>query len=231
MEEKEETRGRPQKYGEKVATVCFRVPTSKVEDTKGLVKDYLDKFKVLTGEKDDKPVFSSGKRVIFVGKGGSGKDFAISHFEGLGYKRNISYTTRLPRTGEENGKHYWFLSEKNFKRREGQKFFYEVDNFNGWFYGTSLAKWKKCQLFIMTPAGIAKIPREELSSCLVVFLDINQTIREERLLRRSDADSVERRLAADDEDFKNFTKFDLVITDPLFDPRELEKTFENFLSK
>lgn len=38
--------GQKPKYGEPTATVSFRVPQSKVEDIKVLVKNYLEKFKV-----------------------------------------------------------------------------------------------------------------------------------------------------------------------------------------
>jgi len=31
---------------------------------------------------------------------------------------SVSYTTRLPREGEEHGKHYFFVSEEEFKEIE-----------------------------------------------------------------------------------------------------------------
>jgi hypothetical protein len=40
--------------------------------------------------------------------------------------------------------------------------------------------------------------------------------REKRLMLRSDADTVERRLVADEKDFENFTTFDVRITNTDF---------------
>ena len=46
--------------------------------------------------------------------------------------------------------------------------------------------------------------------CAVFYLDIPVLLRSERLLSRGDmpGDSIERRLKADEKDFKDFTDFD-----------------------
>jgi guanylate kinase len=51
----------------------------------------------------------------------------------------------------------------------------------------------------------------------VVYLDIDRSVRESRLLGRQDKnDSVTRRLDADDIDFQSYNDYDLKITDPEF---------------
>ena len=46
-------------------------------------------------------------------------------------------TTRLPRPGEEHGKHYYFVEREEFIRLIGEGAFIEHAEFSGNFYGTS----------------------------------------------------------------------------------------------
>jgi guanylate kinase len=69
----------------------------------------------------------------------------------------------------------------------------------------------------MTPEEFKCIQQEERKGCFVVYLDIPRDVRESRLFRRKDKnDSIKRRLDADDDDFKEFSDYDLKITDPDF---------------
>mgnify|MGYP000954014175 CR=1 FL=1 len=72
------------------------------------------------------------KRVIIVGKGGSGKDHLRKSLSEMGYKYCVSHTSRPPRQGEEGGVDYFFVSieevsdpdylEKNFKATRSESF-------------------------------------------------------------------------------------------------------------
>lgn len=53
---------------------------------------------------------------------------------------NVSYTTRLPRTGEIDGVHYHFISKTQFKERIAAEEFLENVCLYGEYYGTS-RKW------------------------------------------------------------------------------------------
>ena len=56
-----------------------------------------------------------------------------------------------------------------------------------------------------------------MKGCFVVYLDIDRPTRENRIKGRGDKnDSVQRRLDADEEDFKNYDDYDLRVTDPEF---------------
>lgn len=157
------------------------------------------------------------KRFIFIGKAGSGKDHGRKLMESLGYKYQISFTTRPPRSGEIHGKDYFFTYTSKFKDLIKLDFFYEYVEFNSWFYGT--AKYQmdyENSLFIMTPKGLSHMTNKDRSSSLVVYFDIDEKTRKDRLILRSDADSVERRLNADAIDFENFTNYDLIISNPNF---------------
>lgn len=154
------------------------------------------------------------KRLIIVGKGGSGKDHLRKKLEGKGFRYCISHTTRPMRDGEENGKDYWFISGDEIPLLSEE--FYEGVYFNNWFYGTSLKEFYSSNLFIMTPKGISKIKPEDRKESIVVYLNIDEDFRRRRLEERRDADDVKRRLESDFYDFYDFTDFDFEIKDPNF---------------
>lgn len=153
-------------------------------------------------------------RIIIVGKAGSGKDYLKNKFVARGFKRAISHTTRPMREGEVEGVDYEFISEAEFIGYIHM--FYEHKQFNSWYYGTALYVWKTAEIFIMTPAGIADIDPIDRKDCMVIYLDIPLAVRRGRLLGRSDADSIDRRIAADEADFACFKDFDVRITNPMF---------------
>ena len=156
-------------------------------------------------------------RIILCGKAASGKDHLRQILEGRGFTYGVSYTTRPPRDGEVDGRDYYFIDESEFKSLIEEKFFYEHVTFNGWFYGTSKTQWYETDdVFIMTPSGVSKIKTEDRKSSFIIYIDIPIDIRRTRLEKRSDADTVDRRILADEADFKNFTDFDIRINDHKF---------------
>ena len=79
-----------------------------------------------------------GKVIIFSAPSGAGKntliDFVLAAVPGMAY--SISATTRPPRPGEVNGRHYFFMSEQEFKRRAEAGEFAEWASVHGFLYGT-----------------------------------------------------------------------------------------------
>lgn len=157
------------------------------------------------------------RRIILVARAASGKDFLKEKFAQRGFKPTVSYTTRPPRKGEVDGKDYKFISkEAAFVMVENDEF-YEYVEFNGWLYGTSKKQWNEDDVFIMTPAGISKIDPEDRKNCFIIFLDIDEETRRDRLSKRDmPGDNLDRRIAADEKDFKDFTDFDMRITNNNF---------------
>lgn len=154
------------------------------------------------------------KRLIIVGKGGSGKDHLRKILVERGFRYCISHTTRPIREGEENGKDYWFIHSHQLPSMA--EYFYEAVYFNNWFYGTSLEEFYSSNLFIMTPKGISKLKPEDREESIVVYLNIEEETRKKRLEERRDADDVTRRLEADFHDFHDFVDFDFEIKDSNF---------------
>jgi len=157
------------------------------------------------------------KRIILAGPGASGKDHMRKLLESRGFKYAVSYTTRPPRPGEIEGVDYYFLTKEQCQQMKDDGLFYEVIDFNGWSYGTSLAQFYSDDVFIMTPSGLEHLSKEDRKTSLVMFFDIDESIRKERLEARvMPGHSVEARLQADRELFTGFTNYDVRISDPNF---------------
>ena len=162
------------------------------------------------------------RRIILAGKAASGKDHARKDLQELGLTYGVSYTTRKPRATEEEGKDYYFLSEEEFQKNIDDDVWFEYVQFNGWNYGTTKNQFNRdCEIFIMTPVGLSHLNEKERSESLVIFLDISFDVRKKRLLERSDNDdSMNRRLAADEVDFMEFTDWDVKVNDHKFNMLE-----------
>lgn len=156
------------------------------------------------------------KRIILTGKAGSGKDHIRRIFESKGQKYAISYTSRKPRTGEVDSIDYFFLTREKFEQMINNGEFYEYDEFNGNYYGTTNEQFYNDDIFIMTPHGISQIKLCDRVKSTIIYIDIDINIRKERLMLRSDADTVESRIATDEKEFENFKNYDIKISNPDF---------------
>jgi guanylate kinase len=157
------------------------------------------------------------KRIIIVGRAASGKDHIRKKFEAQGFKYAVSYTTRPPREGEVDGVDYIFISPAEAQEMIKNDDFYEYVEFNGWLYGTSIRQFDEDDVFIMTPTGLAHVDEDSRKKSFVIFVDIDEEIRRERMASRNmPGDSVDRRIEADRKDFENFTNYNIRITNPDF---------------
>jgi guanylate kinase len=86
-----------------------------------------------------------GNLIIISSPSGGGKGTLIRQVMGmvphLGY--SVSLTTRPPRYGEDDGKHYQFVSKEEFEAYKQKGGFLEWAEVHGNFYGTSLDQTKK----------------------------------------------------------------------------------------
>jgi len=154
-------------------------------------------------------------KIIIVGRGGSGKDYLKKIMVAKGMKPSITCTSRPPRDGEVNGVDYHFTSREFFK--EYPDLFYEIVEFNGWYYGTLYNTFIECDVCIMTPEGISKITPEHRNKCFIIYLNPPRDVIQKRLESRNDTDDkVQRRMEADDKDFNCFEDYDMIITNPYF---------------
>jgi guanylate kinase len=150
-----------------------------------------------------------GTKIILVGAGGSGKDFLRKKFQKRGFKYCVPYTSRPKRTGEKEGVDYYFKDDSFFVNNVHK--FYDIQEFNGWKYGLSIADLEKSTLLIMTPRGIKGIKPDDRRNFFIIYLNPDRELRRQRLSERNDADRVERRLAGDEDDFFGFDDYDMII--------------------
>jgi len=132
---------------------------------------------------------------------------------------SVSFTTRLPRTGEKDGEDYFFVSEEEFKQMVKDGHFLEHARVFDNYYGTSkgqvrkqLANGKNVILEIDWQ-GAEQI-RNQWPACVTVFILPPSLSELERRLRARQTDSegvIERRLADSKSDISHWDKFDFII--------------------
>ena len=155
-------------------------------------------------------------KIIIIGKAASGKDYLQKQLVSMGAIPLRQYTTR-PKRPNEKGDEYHFVSEEEFDSIS--KKLQSIQNFNGWRYGYDMGEALESDVMIFSPGNYiemllsADIWMRNLSLCsTIVYLDIDEHIRRERLSKRykggNEDDSLERRLQADAEDFKFIDNLD-----------------------
>lgn len=141
--------------------------------------------------------FMNNVIVTLTGPSGSGKSTLESVLKTKGFISLISTTTRAPRTGEVDGKNYYFVDKSEFKRLKEQGAFVEDVEFNGEYYGLFKHEVDKLRLLnspaviVVEPHGKAQIEKYAKSislECLRIFIDIDQEEQMERLLSRFHSD-------------------------------------------
>jgi len=132
---------------------------------------------------------------------------------------SVSYTTRAPRAGEVDGKHYHFVSREKFSEMAARGDFLESAEVYGNLYGTSQV-WISEQiasgrdLLLEIDWQGAKQVRRRFPECVSIFiLPPSMQILAERLRGRGkdSEEVVAKRLAAVREDVSHISEFDYVI--------------------
>ena len=136
---------------------------------------------------------------------------------------NVSYTTRTARAHEVNGKHYHFISEKEFKEKIRQGEFLEYAEVFGAFYGTARTSVEKLQaqgkhvLLVIDTQGAAQL-RERAKGCFIFLSppDIG-TLRDRLSKRKTESqESIEDRLSWAEKEIKMLHHYDYhIINDNL----------------
>jgi guanylate kinase len=146
--------------------------------------------------------------ITLSGKSCTGKDSIAIELEKLGYKRIITYTTRIVRKNEIGDVSYHYISVEEFLRKYIDGFFLEVKYYETkyglWFYGSALEDYKNADdktMCILTPSGLQKLYENNIN--YVGFLiDISDDEIKRRQIKRNDKpEEAERRFEADKLDF------------------------------
>jgi guanylate kinase len=152
---------------------------------------------------------------------GSGKSTLVNQVRLIvpGLKFSISYTTRAPRTGEQNGREYYFVSRAEFEEMIRQDDFLEYAEVFGNYYGTArrfrleAEEEGKDLLLDIDVQGAAQIKRKIRAAVSIFILPPNRQELEKRLRTRSlDAEPViQRRLVTASREIENYDKYDYIL--------------------
>lgn len=162
-----------------------------------------------------------GSLIVISAPSGAGKTSLVhallAHNPEIGL--SVSYTTRAPRDGEIDGKHYHFISRETFLLMAQRGEFLESAEVYGNFYGTS-QKWIAEEtakgrdiLLEIDWQGAAQV-RKIFPACVSIFiLPPSLEALSQRLKGRGTDDPgvISRRLAAVRDDVSHVTEFDYVI--------------------
>lgn len=132
--------------------------------------------------------------VILVGESASGKTTLardLQQFEG--FSQIVTYTTRPPRNGEQDGVDYHFITDEKFNVMIDNNEFVEHASYRGWQYGTAInSKITEDVVIVLTPAGArafrkfaAEHPELELD-LFVIYIMVDRRSRLMKLLERGD---------------------------------------------
>jgi guanylate kinase len=138
---------------------------------------------------------------------------------------SVSYTTRLPRSGETDGVDYKFITEDEFSNMVERNEFAEWAIVHGNRYGTAIHTVNRAledgkdYLFDVDYQGGAQIRRQWPGESVLVFILPPSMAELERRLRRRATDApeaIDRRLATAKRELEHFAEYDyLVVNDNL----------------
>ena len=95
--------------------------------------------------------------------------------------------------------------------------FVEYQKFNGWYYGITKEEFERCDVMILNAEAVDLLTKEYRDRCFVTYIDIPIEVRRSRIVERNDPDdNFERRIQADEDQFRNFSDFDCRITNHNF---------------
>lgn len=156
-------------------------------------------------------------KIAIVGAAATGKDYLRKRMMDRGMVYGVSCTTRLPREGEVHGRDYYYLTPEEFDSKIERGEFVEWQDFNGWKYGLTKDEFERCDVMILNAEAVTLLNAEYRNRLFVIYLDIAEETRRERLGVRDDKnDATDRRIEADNLQFRNFLDFDCKITNENF---------------
>jgi guanylate kinase len=141
-----------------------------------------------------------------------------------GLLHSISFTTRKPRTGEIDGKDYFFIDKKEFCRMSQAGEFAEWAEVHGNFYGTALKTLNDCReagidlILDIDCQGAAQLKEKKVAGVNIFILPPSYTELRNRLEGRdSDAPEViETRIANAAAEIQESRWYDYIIVNDVF---------------
>ncbi|WP_028840605.1 guanylate kinase [Thermodesulfobacterium hveragerdense] len=176
------------------------------------------------------------KRLIIVvtGPSGAGKSTILKDLPQDEFYFSVSHTTRAPRPGEEDGKHYYFISRSVFLEMIERDEFLEWVEVFGTFYGTAKTEVEKAftqnkhLVLDIEVVGATRLKSYFGSDAIFIFIappDL-QSLKTRIIQRGTENEAeVQNRLKRAKEELRFASWFDYVIVN-----ETLEKSKELFFS-
>ncbi|MDB5761776.1 MAG: guanylate kinase [Herminiimonas sp.] len=169
---------------------------------------------------------SSGSLFMVVAPSGAGKSTLVNALlaQEPAIKLSISYTTRTPRPGEQNGREYHFISVKDFLTRRETGEFLESAEVHGNYYGTSrvlIAEQMKAGTDVLLEIdwqGAQQVKKQFPNAVGIFILPPSIAALEERLKKRGQDDRqvITRRILAAGGEIAHAPEFEYVIINQEF---------------
>lgn len=179
---------------------------------------------------------ASGRILVISGPSGVGKSSVCERLLAAGaLVPSVSATTRAPRGAEEEGVHYFFLSQDEFRRRIDAEEFLEWAQVHGeTFYGTPAAPVLEAlgagrHVLLDIDVQGAQILRDKGYPVLTVLLKATQAQLRARLEHRGDTspEQIETRLEYAQAEIEQAWRYDLMVQNDDLD--RTEATLRAFL--
>ena len=163
-----------------------------------------------------------GALIILSSPSGAGKTTLVKKLSNLyNFKVSISYTTRIPRINEINGKDYFFISEEDFKKLINKGELLEHAKVFNNYYGSSKKKvfkhleTGKNVLFDIDWQGTDQIKKNDLKFKLITFFILppsKKTLLNRLAERENNKDEIiNERMKKFEEDVKHWKDYDYVV--------------------
>ncbi|HVI08201.1 MAG TPA: guanylate kinase [Candidatus Binatia bacterium] len=140
---------------------------------------------------------------------------------------SISYTTRLPRGSEQNGKQYYFVQREEFEKMIHENQFLEYAEVfgNGNYYGTARRFLDDAQrsnrdlLLDIDVQGAAQIQSKLPDAISIFILPPDRKTLEERLRKRGedDEDVIQRRLITASREIENYDRYNFILVNDVLE--------------
>ncbi|MDR0769722.1 MAG: guanylate kinase [Burkholderiales bacterium] len=173
------------------------------------------------------PSLAAGCLFVLAAPSGTGKTSLVNALLARepGIRLSVSYTTRAPRPGEQEGVHYHFVDDTRFQALQQNGEFLETARVYDHWYATS-AVWLKKQveagqdvLLEIDWQGAMQVRARFPDSVQIFVLPPSLATLRERLEKRGQdtPEVIARRLISVREEFRHYVDFDYVIINQTFD--------------
>lgn len=165
--------------------------------------------------------FMKGNLIIISAPSGGGKGTLIKEImknvPQIGY--SVSYTTRSIREGEENGRHYYFVSREKFQELIESGEFLEYAEVHGNFYGTSIKQIKgetnlgRDIILEIDVQGAENVRKKMPESVSIFILPPSFEVLKARLTARATEKQEDLELRLDNSfgEVKRYTEFEYIV--------------------